>query len=44
MKICGERQCMAIPTYERIMLPLLEVLKDDKVYTNNECIKYWLEN
>lgn len=29
---------MAIPTYERIMLPLLEVLKDNKVYTNNECI------
>ncbi len=29
---------MAIPTYERIMLPLLEVLKDNKIYTNNECI------
>ena len=29
---------MAIPTYERIMLPLLEVLKDNKTYTNNECI------
>lgn len=29
---------MSIPTYERIMLPLLEVLKDNKTYTNNECI------
>lgn len=29
---------MAIPTYERIMLPLLEVLKDNETYTNSECI------
>lgn len=29
---------MAIPTYERIMLPLLEILEDNKIYTNNECI------
>lgn len=29
---------MAIPTYERIMLPLLEVLRNNEIYTNNECI------
>lgn len=29
---------MAIPTYEKLMLPLLEMLKDNKTYTNNECI------
>jgi len=30
---------MAIPTYERIMLPLLEVLRSNEIYTNNECIE-----
>ncbi|WP_346879070.1 restriction endonuclease [Clostridium sp. UBA7791] len=30
---------MAIPTYERIMLPLLEMLRSNEIYTNNECIE-----
>ncbi|MDD6795648.1 MAG: restriction endonuclease [Clostridiaceae bacterium] len=29
---------MSIPTYEQIMLPLLKVLSDRKIYTNKECI------
>lgn len=28
---------MAIPTYEEVMLPLLEVIYDGKIYTNKEC-------
>lgn len=30
---------MAIPTYEQIMLPLLELLKDENTYNNKECVK-----
>lgn len=29
---------MAIPTYEQLMLPLLEVLRNESIYTNKECI------
>ncbi|WP_434306141.1 restriction endonuclease [Clostridium botulinum] len=29
---------MAIPTYEQLMLPLLEMLRDESLYTNKECI------
>lgn len=29
---------MAIPTYEQLMLPLLRILSDKKVYKNKECI------
>ncbi|WP_032121037.1 restriction endonuclease [Clostridium amazonitimonense] len=29
---------MAIPTYEKLMLPLLELLRDENTYTNRECI------
>lgn len=29
---------MAIPTYEQIMLPLLEILSDQDIYTNKKCI------
>lgn len=29
---------MAIPTYEQLMLPLLEILRTEIIYTNNECI------
>lgn len=29
---------MAIPTYEQVMLPLLEILRDENLYTNKECI------
>lgn len=28
---------MSIPTYEEVMLPLLEVIYDGKIYTNKEC-------
>lgn len=28
---------MPIPTYEEVMLPLLEVIYDEKIYTNKEC-------
>lgn len=28
---------MAIPTYEEVMLPLLELIYDGRVYTNKEC-------
>lgn len=30
---------MAIPTYEQIMLPLLELLKDENTYNNKECVE-----
>ncbi|EEH99711.1 hypothetical protein CSBG_03337 [Clostridium sp. 7_2_43FAA] len=29
---------MAIPTYEQLMLPLLEILRNKNIYTNKECI------
>lgn len=29
---------MAIPTYDKIMLPLLKVIKDGAIYKNQECI------
>lgn len=29
---------MAIPTYEQLMLPLLEILRNESIYTNKECI------
>ncbi|WP_426348823.1 restriction endonuclease [Alloiococcus sp. CFN-8] len=29
---------MGIPTYEQLMLPLLKILSDRKIYTNKECI------
>lgn len=29
---------MSIPTYEQVMLPLLELLRDENLYTNKECI------
>lgn len=29
---------MSIPTYEQIMLPLLDILKNKNIYTNKECI------
>ena len=29
---------MGMPTYEELMLPLLKILSDKKVYTNKECI------
>lgn len=35
---------MSIPTYERIMLPLLELLKDENTYTNKECVDKLSEN
>lgn len=28
---------MAIPTYEEVMLPLLQVIYDGNIYTNKEC-------
>lgn len=28
---------MSIPTYEEVMLPLLEVIYDGNIYTNKEC-------
>lgn len=30
---------MAIPTYEQIMLPMLELLKDENTYNNKECVE-----
>lgn len=30
---------MAIPTYEQTMLPLLELLKDENIYNNKECVE-----
>lgn len=30
---------MSIPTYEEVMLPLLEIIYDGKIYTNKECEK-----
>lgn len=30
---------MSIPTYEEVMLPLLEVIYDGRIYTNKECEK-----
>ncbi|EPB8176387.1 TPA: restriction endonuclease [Clostridium perfringens] len=35
---------MAIPTYEQIMLPLLELLKDENTYNNKECVEKLSEN
>ncbi|HAT4093827.1 TPA: restriction endonuclease [Clostridium perfringens] len=35
---------MAIPTYEQIMLPLLELLKDENTYNNKECVERLSEN
>lgn len=35
---------MAIPTYEQIMLPLLELLKDENTYNNKECVKKLSKN
>lgn len=29
---------MAMPTYEQVMLPLLEILRNESIYTNKECI------
>ena len=28
---------MSIPTYEEVMLPLLEVIYDGGIYTNKDC-------
>ncbi|MDH2475907.1 hypothetical protein G6Y98_02170 [Clostridium perfringens] len=30
---------MEIPTYEQIMLPMLELLKDENTYNNKECVE-----
>ncbi|ELC8342306.1 restriction endonuclease [Clostridium perfringens] len=30
---------MAIPTYEQIMLPMLDLLKDENTYNNKECVE-----
>lgn len=34
---------MSIPTYEQLMLPLLEILRDKNLYTNKECINILAE-
>lgn len=34
---------MAIPTYEELMLPLLEMLENKNIYTNKECVNILAE-